>query len=307
MHMASRQAERVASRQAAKDLAPGWVRAAARVGTRSVGLASAPLRGLPDFLIIGTKRGGTTSLWNYLIGHPDILAMFPSTRGLKSPAYFFENYDRGEDWYRSHFHTRAYKSWLQRRRSRAVVTGEASPYYMYYPHGADRVHALVPDVKLIVLLRDPVRRAYSHYWERVGQGVETLSFDDALAAEAERTHGEWDRMLADPSYYSQAHDFFSYRDRGLYQRQLERWFATFPARQLLILPSEQFYGDTQGAYDLSCDFLGVARRRVPTAARWNEQRVPAMSEAARSTLREFYRPRNAELFSWLGRDFGWND
>jgi hypothetical protein len=166
---------------AAKDRTPRAVKDVVRVSTRAYGVASARWRPYPDFLIVGTKRGGTTSLWNYLATHSQVLPMFPAPRGLKSNAYFFENVHRSDRWYRSHFHSRAYR---RRRAQRVgpVVSGEASPYYMYGPHIPRRIAAVMPDVRIIVLLRDPVDRAYGHYQERVKQGVEALSFEDALAA-----------------------------------------------------------------------------------------------------------------------------
>jgi hypothetical protein len=279
---------------------------AAKHTLRRWGLATAKRRDLPDFMIIGTKRGGTTSMWNYLLDHPLVLPMFPAAQHLKSPHYFYWHYDKGEAWYRSHFATRAQRSAVRRRQGGQPVTGEASPYYLYHPQTPERVRQLVPDVKLIVMLRDPVARAYSHYWERVNEGVESLSFDDAIAAEDARLDGELERMAAEPLHYSRPHDYFTYRDRGVYLPQLQRWFAQFPREQALIVRSEDFYADKQAILNDVTDFLGLPHHVLYETKRFNYRPAEPMNETTRDYLRTFYRPHNEALYDYLGRDFGWD-
>jgi Sulfotransferase family len=293
------------SAPAFKDLAPRRVKDLANVGTRAYGVATARWRPHPDFLIVGAKRGGTTSLWNYLVGHPQVLPMFPSVRGLKSNAYFFEHRHRGDRWYRSHFHATAYRRWKQRRLG-PVVTGEASPYYMYGPHVPELIVRRMPGVRLIMLLRDPVARAYGHYQERVQQGVEHLPFEAALAAEPARLDGEWERMAADPSYYSRAHDFFSYRDRGIYLPQLTRIFACFPRDRVLIVRSEDLYVDQDAVFGAVCRFLDIAPVPISKPARHNYIPRSPIPAGARRELAGFYAPHNAALYRYLGRDFSWD-
>jgi hypothetical protein len=287
-----------------KDAAPRGVKDVANASTRAYGVATARWRAHPDFLIVGTKRGGTTSLWNYLIAHPQVLPMFPSVRGLKSNAYFFEHWGRGDRWYRSHFHTTAYRRWKERRLG-PVVTGEASPYYMYGPRVPELIARRMPGVRLIMLLRDPVDRAYGHYQERVQQGAETLSFEEALAAEPARLDGEWERMMADPGYYSRAHDFFSYRDRGVYLPQVKRVLAHFPPDSVLIIRSEDLYVDEHAVFEQTCRFLGIAPVRIVRPDRHNFIPREPISPATRRELADFYAPHNRALYGYLGRDFGW--
>ena len=139
---------------------------------------------IPDFLLVGAKRGGTTSLWRYLSEHPDVLPLFPGPEKLKGMYYFDEKYRTGDRWYRSHFPTRG----RARRSTRGIrtVVGEATPYYLYHPLAPVRAHAVVPDAHILVVLRDPVERAYSHYKERCANDTEPLSFADAIAAEPDR-------------------------------------------------------------------------------------------------------------------------
>src|SRR4051812_15385053 len=134
-----------------KQAVPPGGKQLAGTSLRSVGQLTATLRPLPDFLIVGTKRGGTTSLWNWLLQHPGMLPMFPSPENLKSPHYFYWHYDKGPNWYRSHFATAATRAMVSRRIQGPVATGEASPNYLYDPRVPGRVRELLPEVKIIIL------------------------------------------------------------------------------------------------------------------------------------------------------------
>lgn len=290
---------------AAKSHAPRALLDAADASTRLYALATAGQRVVPDYFVVGTKRGGTTSLWNWLDAHPQVLSMFPRVRGLKSPEFFFDEGARGERWYRSHFHTRTYRSIHTRLRGGAV-NGEASPYYMYGPHIPRQLARSAPEARIIVLLRNPVERAYSHFWERTGRGVETLSFAEALAAEERRTARARLRVEADPSCYEPAYDYFSYRHRGIYLPQLQRIHDSFPAEQVLLLRSEDLYADPQAAFDSTCEFLGISHHLIGSPSRHNEIRRDPMDPQVRQQLAEFYAPHNAELEAYLGRRLGWS-
>jgi hypothetical protein len=280
------------------------LRAAVKAGLHSWGLATAAIRPMPDFLIVGTKRGGTTSMHHLLLQHPDMVPMFPARR-LKSPMYFSQHYDRGERWYRSHFATSPWRWVRGALRGHATVTGESSPYYLYNPYAAERIRRDIPDVKIVIMLRDPVRRAYSHYWERVDNKVEPLSFADALKAEPQRLAGQLEMMAANPLHYSEPHDWHSYRDRGLYADQLRRFFALFPRDRILILPSESFYRDEQAAFDRVTDFLGLRRHTLAAKQRYNYLPVEKMDAAIEAELTEFFRAPNDEVYELVGEDFGW--
>jgi hypothetical protein len=289
-----------------KDRSPRWAKDVANVTTRRYALATAGRRPVPDFLVIGVKRGGTTSMFNYLTMHPGILGLFPQSRARKSSDYFFKHQSDGLRWYRSHFHTAGHRDRLRRRLGYAPVAGEVSPYYLWDPRIAGAAHAVNPDLKAVALLRDPVERAWSHYQERVANGVEPLSFRDALAAEEGRLAGEMEKMRADPLYYSEAHDWYSYRSRGVYQPQLENWRSVFADDRLLVVRSEDMYADVQGTFDEISAFLGVPAHRLPTTKTFGAGRRSTMPEAERSELTEFYRGPNAELESYLGRPLGWS-
>lgn len=288
-----------------KDTSPRWAKDVGDKATRAYALSTQAARPAPDFLIIGTKRGGTTSLYNYLLMHPGILGLFPQMRGKKSTDYFFKEQHRGHSWYRSHFHAEPYRALIEKRIGYRPISGEASPYYMWDPRVAPQTAAVSSKIKAIALLRDPVERAFSHYQERVQNGVEPLSFEAALEAEEGRLAGELERMHADAGYYSSAHDFYPYRARGIYLPQIENWRASFPKEQLLVLRSEDMYTDVQGTFEKVCGFLGVPNFRLPTTRTFNASKPSRMPAGARQELTAFYEPHNAQLAEYLGQSPLW--
>src|SRR5579863_6754349 len=126
---------------------------------KAVRAASSRIRLLPDFMIIGTQKGGTTSLYNYLIDHPNISSIFK-----KEPHFFDFNFYKGVSWYRAHFPSLLEKYYSERVHGQKFITGEASPYYLYHPLVPQRIKETMPTAytKFIVLLRNPIDRAYSH-------------------------------------------------------------------------------------------------------------------------------------------------
>ena len=293
--------------RAVKRRLPAPVKSSGRRVLRRAAVATSSARVAPTFLIIGTKRGGTTSLWNWLLAHPGVLPLFPAVQEIKSPHYFDLNYARGPKWYASHFPLKARVDAHERLHGYWPATGEASPYYMFHPAAAARAHAEVPDVRLVVLLRDPVRRAYSNFWERKGSGFEELTtFEDALAAEDGRLAGEHVRLLADPTYYSLHHDCHSYRARGRYLEHLTPWLDRFSREQFLFLRAEDLYADPAAALARTQRFLGIPVVAPTVVPHHNRLRVPPMDPATEAKLRAYFRPHNRALERALGMELRWD-
>jgi hypothetical protein len=287
-------------------IVPTPVRNAAKAGLRRFAVATSSRRTLPDFLIIGTKRGGTTSLFNALAEHPSVAPLFPAAQQIKGVHFFDQHFDRGVDWYRSHFPTVARRLREERRLGGPYLAGEGSPYSLYHPLAAERAARVVPDARFIVQLRDPVDRAYSHYRERVRHGAEPLSFEDALDAEPERLAGEEERIVREaPGYQSFGHENWSYFAQGSYAAQLERWFASFPRESLLVLRSEDLFEDFEGVYRKVLQFLGLPPDGKRSFRRFNYHPGAGMSAVTRDRLRTSYREHNERLRALLDRDFGW--
>ena len=271
---------------------PEPARAVLRNAVWTYGRATASARPLPDFLIIGAQKAGTTALYAYLRRHPAITG--PSW---KEVSYFDRHYGRGEAWYRGNFPNRV--------RARGKLVGEASPSYIFHPLGPERVKVLVPEARLVALVRNPVDRALSHYHHEVALGREPLRFEDALDAEEDRLRGEEERLAADPSYFSRAWWSHAYKSRGRYAEQLERWLAVFPREQLLILPSADLGGEPERTHTRVLDFLGAEPHRLDTYPRVYERQYEAMSPETRERLAAEFEASNRRLYELLGRDLGW--
>ncbi len=280
------------------------IRTSAKHSLRLYGKATASIRPLPDFMIIGAKRGGTTSLYNYLLEHPGVLPLLPSRQRIKGAHFFDSNFHRGARWYRSHFPTAAYRR-LRARDGGPVLAGEASPYYLFHPLAAERARKLVPDAKVIVLLRDPVERAWSHYKERVRHGAEPLGFEEALRREPERLAGEVERILAEPGYSSFAHEHYSYVAQGRYLDVLPDWLERFPRERVLVMASEDLYTDPQAALDRVTAFLGLPGRTLRDRTWHNYHPAADMGEQTRRDLRGLFAQHNRDLAELLGMRLGW--
>ena len=265
------------------------------------------IRLLPDFLIIGTQRGGTTALYHYIKTHPCIE---PATA---TEVHFVDKrFHKGMAWYRGHFPTRIKKYYAEHISGRALLTGEASSSYLFHPHAPRRVRKALPHVKLIVLLRNPVDRAYSQYFHAVELGHETYSsFEEAIEGEEERTAREREKILQDELYYSSAYKHLSYLTRGIYVDQLRAWMDLFPRKQFLILKSEEFYSDPVTAFKQVASFLNLAEaepRIKKQAYKQYEHNTYSshMDSALRKRLIDYFEPHNARLYEFLGVDFGWD-
>lgn len=251
-----------------------------------------PLRVMPDFLIIGAMKGGTTSLFQYLAKHPSIRPPFR-----KEIKYFDLHYRQGSGWYRAHFPTRF--------KMRGGITGEATPYYMFHPLAPKRIAADLPQVKLIAILRNPVDRAYSHYNHMVRVGREPLSFEEALDREEERLSGEVEKIKADPAYSTFKHLHYSYQARGRYAEQIGTWLGLFLRNQMMFLSSEELYTSPSTLYAKAIEFLGLPH--------WEPQGFKAFKQGAyediparsRARLAKYFEPHNRKLYDLVGIDFGW--
>ena len=246
-------------------------------------------RRLPRLIIPGAMKAGTTSLFAYLEGHPELAPSFE-----KEVHYFDMHHHRGPGWYAGQF--------PRSRGPRGRLPFESSPYYLFEPRVPARIRSLVPDVKLVVLLRDPVARAFSHYHNNRRLGREDLSFEDAIGAEEERLAGEEERLLADPRAVSLVHKRYSYLRRGLYAEQLLRWRACFPAEQLLVVDAARLFADPRAVVAEVLAFLGVAPWEPPSFAARNEGgHGGVMREETRLRLEAFFAPhqrRLADLIGW---------
>jgi len=292
---------------------PEPVLAGGRRLTDGWGLATYRLRPLPEFLVIGAKRSGTTSLYFQLLQHPGILPLYPSAkllpkaRDTKGVHYFDTQYDRGDAWYRSHFPSVLKRSIAATRLGYEPQAGEASPYCLYHPLAPQRAAATDPSARLVAILRNPVERTYSHYREQRRNGVEQLSFAEAIDAELERTAGEHDRLLADEHAVSFPHEQQSYVAQSEYVHGFNRWLALFDRRRLAVVASERFYQDPSGVADSIYSFLGLPELGHRPERVLNAAPKDTMDPGIRRMLTDHFAPLNRQLEAVLDQRFGWDD
>ncbi len=258
-----------------------------------------PVGALPDYVIIGAMRCGTSRFYGTLTEHPYI------KRAAAKELHYFDRpgrFENGIEWYREHFPP---PEWQDGHRT---ITGEATPRYLFESNVPERMAQVLPDVRLIVLLRNPVDRAYSQYHRSVRNGQEDRSFLEtveqelaALAAAESSGRGLLPATIEKETYSQLA--------RGIYVDQLARWREFFPEGQMLIIRSEDFFEDVTGILETAQDFLGLPRRELtlPTrkTTRPTNYEYGPMDPALRERLEGFFEPHNRRLYEYLGRDFGW--
>lgn len=279
---------------------PGSVRARLVRARQVHRRATSRERALPDALIIGGQKCGTSSLFSYLTANPAVVG------GERKEIHFFDRfYERGPAWYRAQFPTRRE---LEKRAASSggrPVVCEATPDYVANPLVPSRVHGLLPDAKLIALLRDPVARAVSHYHHSLRKGHEPLSLQEALDRESERLDGERERILSEPLYQSFADQHYSYLARGRYAEQLEWWLAVFPRDQLLVLDSSELFADPGAVVKRVCEFLGVESRGLASYPALGNRGYPKMDDEVKQRLKDYFAPHDARLWELLGTRFSW--
>jgi hypothetical protein len=269
-----------------------WSRAPAQAAAR----LSAKRRALPDFVIVGGKRCGSTSLYEYIARHPGV----KPSRVKKGTHYFDVNFGRGWSWYRSKYPVRPLgrQDW---------ITGEASPYYMFHPLAPARIADRLPHARLIAVLREPVERAWSHYRYSVERGFEDLSFEEALDREPDRLAGEEDRIRHDPSYQSWSHRHHTYLARGLYADNLAALDALFPPDRILVLQSEALFREPQATLGRIFEFLGLPPARIDDLPVYKATRYAPLAPELRQRLDDYYAEPNDRLYARPGVDFHWSN
>ncbi len=293
---------------------------------------------LPDFLIIGEMRCGTTTMWDVLRQHPRVF--FPAEKELHYFASYtcFDHHGRYEN-----TDIAEYAHQFAGARD-GQLCGEATPNYLFDDGACERIRSALPDVRLLAILRDPVVRAWSHYWHQIRQLNEDLSFEDALDAEADRIS----------SGSANDRDAYSYVTRGRYVESLKRFEAVFGREQMCVAFLEDFKRDGLPAMVPVFDHLRLDAAPMPAefglpsrnqagypkwprldgfcraARRWAEvsgplidvpvsiianltrhYRIysgrPRMSDSIRTRLEQEFERSDRELEGWLGRSVPWRN
>lgn len=254
---------------------------------------------LPDFLVIGIGKGGTTFLYHLLVQHPLV-----EPAASKEVHFFSSNFELGVEWYRQNFPA------PRRKDGRTTITGEASPSYLVTPFVPERAAGVVPRARLIALLRNPVDRAYSRYHQMVRrEGIRT-TFEEVVEEEK--------AQLPEPSRYSYVSETgdvpYGYQSeyqgiyRGIYVDNLLRWAEFFDPEQMLVLKSEDLFARPQRTLQQVFGFLGLPEWEPDPSQlerKRNSREYEQMHPETRRSLEEYFEPHNRRLYDYLGRDFGW--
>lgn len=256
-------------------------------------LVSSPLRVLPDFIIIGAQKCGSTSLYKNLCRHPDIAKPLK-----KEPMYFDTMYSLGALWYRSFFTTR--------RAQRGRLTFDGSVNALHHPRAPERVLKLVPDARFLLILRNPVDRAYSHYQMSVRNGWETLSFEDAIEREESRLRADRAKIAQNPRYFGFSFMHHSYLARGAYAQQLENWLQFFPRSRFMVIRTEDLQRRRMDTMNSVFDFLGLRRISDLKSRTKNRAQYEPMRPETRRYLVDHFRPENERLSELMEMDLDWD-
>ncbi|WP_336921898.1 sulfotransferase domain-containing protein [Aquipuribacter sp. SD81] len=254
----------------------------------------------PDFVVAGAQRCGTTSLFRALAAHPDVVAPLPG-KGV----HHFDTasaYVRGPEWYLGHFPLAAPARTRTGGRAR---TGEASPYYLFHPLAAERIATTVPLARVVVLLRDPVERAFSAWKQERGRGFETEDFERALDLEPERLAGEEERIRNEPGYQSFSHQHHAYVARGRYADQLERMSSALAPGTLFVAETQDVLADDGETWDALLRHLDLRAWRPPEVPRANARPSTPMPDRLRARLESQFHDSDSRLAPFLGKAPSW--
>jgi hypothetical protein len=234
---------------------------------------------LPDFVVIGAPKCGTTFFYNLLVRHQHV-----EPAACKEPNYFDLLFDEGTEWYRHCFPR------PRRKGGRETITGEATPSYLYDPRVPERMAEVIPQARLIALLRNPVDRTYSAYYHRMRSGKETRTFEESIEAALDGPH-------------------YGHLSRAIYVDHLLHWSKFYSDEQMLVLKSEDFFERPREILKRVLDFLDLPDWE-PEASEGLDKRNKGgyerkMDPAIRLRLTEFFEPHNRRLYDHLGVDFRW--
>jgi len=247
----------------------------------------------PKFIIIGAQRSGTTSLYYNLCNHPDIIS---STE--KQVNYFNYNYEKGLDWYKSHFPDKVLINLLNQN----IVSGEASPEYMITPFVPYRIHQQIPEIKIIIILRDPIKRAYSQYSHNVRNGEEHLPFSKAIRLENKRLESikkKYCDFYTRKEYYR-----YTYVERGKYSHYIDMWKKYFDPKKIHILKSESFFENPNEELNKIYTFLGLDHYNISHIDHYNKGEYKRkMDIKDLNYLKTIYSQWNAKLSTKYNIDY----
>ena len=258
---------------------------------------TSPLRVLPDFFVIGPGRTGTTSLYHYLDQHPSL-----SKSAYDELGFFDVNFHLGLYWYRSLFPS-IFTKFRIKLKTNFFMTYDVTPSYVRRPWNAKRIKKLFPDSKLIIVLRNPVDKTYSHYYLSKQSG-ETRTFEEVIEEDMDDVL-KWNIQSRDDNYFATKVEK-SKLARGFYVEQLPIWFDEFSKDQILIISSEDLASKTKNTMNDIFRFLNLPEYEIQNIEKVNISKYSKMNPKTRKNLITFFKPYNEQLYQFLNRKFDWD-
>ena len=268
---------------------------------RFYGNITSPIRILPDFLIAGFNKSGTNSLFEYIGQHPNI-----KNASRREIHYFTLSYWRGLNWYKSYFPTKIYKKNFEIKNKSKFVTGEATPHYIFHPLAIKRIKQLLPNVKLIVVLRNPIDNAYSHYQHYKIGGIEKDTFEEAIKQDKQR-YEVLERLYNSNQVkeHSLKHVKMPYVSYATYVNHIKRLLQIFPRKQILFIKNTELNENPQLVLKNIFDFLEIKQEKIKDLKKHNVGKYENMKSKTRYELSEYFKPYNEELEDLLKMKLNW--
>jgi hypothetical protein len=259
---------------------------------------------LPNFYIIGGQKCGTTSMFEYLSKHPSV---FPAAA--KDIRFYDKYFHKGQDWYKTYFPSKTEETFNQLFHKNSIQTVDATERYLEHPLAAIRIKKITPNAKFIILLRNPIDRAFSHYMMNVDRNMESLSFEESLLKEHSRIDNKLEKMQNDSSFYDDNYFRYGYTDRSIYVTKLKRWLSIFSREQFLIIQSEEFLEKPDLIYKQTIEFLGLKKWTLNNFKQFKKRdyKIPQMKPETRENLIKLFEPHNQQLYNLLGKKFNWDE
>ena len=257
-----------------------------------------PFRVLPDFIIIGSMKCGTTSLYYDICEHPCASAAARDEIG-----FFDSNFHLGLNWYRSMFPTKGQIEDIKHKEG-VAITGEDTPFYFWNPIAAKRIQKLLPNTKLIIILRNPIERAYSEYQDLASNKSNFPSFETVIENEMNSQRNNTD-IITEENFevFNQKN---SYLLKGIYVDQLKIWTSLFPKEQIFILSTENLNSDPISALGSVFQYLNLPDYKIKNPQHQKQKKYSSMKTETRNELIEFFKPHNERLFKMINKKFDWD-
>ena len=257
-----------------------------------------PFRVLPDFIIIGSMKCGTTSLYYDMCEHPCASAAARDEIG-----FFDSNFHLGLNWYRSMFPTKGQIEDIKHKEG-VAITGEDTPFYFWNPIAAKRIQKILPNIKLIIILRNPIDRAYSEYQDLVSRESNSPSFETFIENEINtRKKG----IIITEENFEIFNQNDSYLLKGIYVDQLKIWTKLFPKEQIFTLSTESLNSEPTASMESVFQYLNLPDYKIKNTQHQKQKKYTPMDSQTRKLLIEFFKPHNERLFKFIGKKFDWEN